>query len=81
MRNGSTILVVDDDDSLREAVSDALESDGYHVVRARNGEAALKVLRGTPRPCVMVLDLMMPAGGRSSRSCARTRSSRECRSW
>jgi CheY-like chemotaxis protein len=60
MQNGSTILVVDDDDNLREAVSDALEDDGYTVVRAENGAVAIEALRRGPTPCLMVLDLMMP---------------------
>lgn len=53
------VLVVDDDLDIREAMADALETAGYGVVAAENGEAALARMR-EQRPCVVVLDLMMP---------------------
>ena len=53
------VLVVDDDASIRELLSTALEDDGYEVVPARNGEDALSVCERW-RPDVIVLDLMMP---------------------
>ena len=53
------MLVVDDDDGIRDAVADALEVEGYVVVRARDGEEALSQVRAGP-PRVIVLDLMMP---------------------
>jgi CheY-like chemotaxis protein len=53
------VLVVDDDPSIRELLSTALEDDGYEVVPARNGEDALSVCERW-RPDVIVLDLMMP---------------------
>ena len=53
------VLVVDDDASIRELLSTALEDDGYEVVPARNGEDALNVCERW-RPDVIVLDLMMP---------------------
>ena len=52
-------LVVDDHEEIREAVSLALEMDGFEVRSASDGSAALSVLHGW-RPCVIVLDLMMP---------------------
>ncbi len=53
------VLVVDDDASIRELLSTALEDDGYEVVPATNGEDALSVVDRW-RPDVIVLDLMMP---------------------
>ena len=53
------VLVVDDDASIRELLSTALEDDGFEVVHAINGEDALSVC-GRWRPDVIVLDLMMP---------------------
>jgi len=53
------VLVVDDDASIREMLSTALEDDGYEVVPAINGEDALSVCTRW-RPDVIVLDLMMP---------------------
>jgi len=53
------VLVVDDDASIRELLSSALEDDGYEVVPASNGQDALSVC-GRWKPDVIVLDLMMP---------------------
>ena len=53
------VLVVDDDASIRELLSTALEDDGYEVVPAMNGADALSVCERW-RPDVIVLDLMMP---------------------
>lgn len=54
------ILVVEDDRSLREILCDALELEGYDVVCVEHGEAALRYLESGARPCVILLDLMMP---------------------
>jgi CheY-like chemotaxis protein len=54
------VLVVEDDPDLLEAVSGALEMEGYGVDRARHGLDALGQLRAGKRPCVILLDLMMP---------------------
>jgi CheY-like chemotaxis protein len=53
------VLVVDDDASIRELLSTALEDDGYEVVPAINGLDALSVVDRW-KPDVIVLDLMMP---------------------
>ena len=55
-----TVLVVDDDEAIRDAVANTLTTDGYHVLPAADGAAALMVLGGAPRPCVVLLDLLMP---------------------
>ena len=55
-----TILVVDDDPNLQEALSDLLQSKGYHVRSADNGSVALELLRKSDAPCLILLDLMMP---------------------
>jgi CheY-like chemotaxis protein len=54
------ILVVEDDRDLREILGDALRLEGYDVVCAEHGEAALRHLGTGARPCVILLDLMMP---------------------
>jgi two-component system response regulator MprA len=56
------VLVVDDDPQLREALTRALQLDGYAVDTASNGVKALEAV-GTQRPDVMVLDVMMPYVG------------------
>jgi two-component system response regulator MprA len=59
---GASVLVVDDDPQLREALARALEVDGYRVATATNGAQALDTI-GHERPDVMVLDVMMPYVG------------------
>ena len=54
------ILVVEDDRDLRESLGDALRLEGYNVVCVEHGEAALRHLGTGARPCVILLDLMMP---------------------
>jgi CheY-like chemotaxis protein len=55
------VLVVDDDRSMRESLSELLEVEGYCVLEAENGQKALDVLEKTPHtPCVILLDLAMP---------------------
>jgi CheY-like chemotaxis protein len=61
VRCGRLILVVDDDDDIREAMRDALEDEGYNVETASDGAQALDRLRAMPNePCLVLLDLMMP---------------------
>ena len=54
-----TILVVDDEPTIREALSDALEADGFRVVSAADGREALTRFRAE-RPDLVLLDLMLP---------------------
>jgi len=54
------VLVVEDDQELREAVGSILQEEGCSVRAASNGAEALTLLRGETRPCVILLDLMMP---------------------
>src|SRR5579872_3085072 len=53
------VLVVDDDDGLREIVAEALELEGYTVGQARDGQEALDYIQSSA-PHAIVLDLMMP---------------------
>jgi CheY-like chemotaxis protein len=54
------VLIVEDDDSAREALSDCLEMEGFSVASARNGKEALDYLRSSPLPKIILLDLYMP---------------------
>jgi DNA-binding response OmpR family regulator len=54
-----TILVVDDEATIREVVRRYLEHDGFEVREAANGEAALTSVERQP-PDLIVLDLMLP---------------------
>jgi DNA-binding response OmpR family regulator len=53
------ILVVDDDDAIRQMVETLLAEEGYSVESAANGEEAMRVVRQKPFDLV-VLDIMMP---------------------
>jgi two-component system response regulator MprA len=53
------LLVVDDEPALREALQTSLEFEGYTVVTANDGQAALEELARTPYDAVL-LDVMMP---------------------
>src|ERR687893_1804469 len=54
-----TILVVDDEPTLRETLVDALEGEGFRVVAAADGREALTAFR-SERPDLVLLDLMLP---------------------
>src|SRR5262245_31826910 len=54
------VLLVDDDASSVEALSELLRLAGHEVVCADNGRAALDRLHEKDRYCVILLDLMMP---------------------
>ena len=54
------ILVVEDHDSARTALTRMLSSTGYDVAEAQNGSEALAQLAAGPRPDLILLDLMMP---------------------
>ncbi len=54
------VLVVDDDIDIRESLVDLLEERGHAAVTASNGVQALETLKKGTRPCLILLDLMMP---------------------
>jgi CheY-like chemotaxis protein len=54
------ILVVDDDDDIREALSLVLRMHGYETVEAGDGLEALDRIRSRGRPGLVLLDLRMP---------------------
>jgi len=56
----NTLLVVDDDTDMREALRDVLLEEGYRVVLASDGKAALSLLPTLQRPCGIILDITMP---------------------
>jgi CheY-like chemotaxis protein len=57
----ATILVVEDDDGIRDIIGDVLEEGGYDVIPASNGKQALDYLVNMDEPpALILLDLMMP---------------------
>jgi CheY-like chemotaxis protein len=55
-----TILVVDDEEVVRNVLRLLLEQAGYNVICAVNGADALTVLSEVPRPAAILVDLFMP---------------------
>jgi CheY-like chemotaxis protein len=55
-----TVLVVEDEEELREMMRDALELNGYAVVAAREGQEALDAIGRIEQLCLVLLDLLMP---------------------
>lgn len=53
------ILVCDDDKAILDSVEIYLNLEGYHTIRARNGQEALKAVENTEIHCA-ILDIMMP---------------------
>jgi len=69
-----TVLLVEDEASVRELVRETLEAKGYNVLEAENGDAALQVINRHSQPIEMLItDVVMPGmSGRelSARLCA-----------
>lgn len=55
-----SVLLVEDDARIRHSLQLALEAEGYNVTVAINGKDALDVLISPEKPCVVLLDMMMP---------------------
>ncbi|HVW86200.1 MAG TPA: response regulator [Bryobacteraceae bacterium] len=56
----STILVVDDEPSIRQLVSSVLSASGYKVVEAETPEHALQIMSGEASVNLLVTDILMP---------------------
>jgi CheY-like chemotaxis protein len=55
-----TILIIEDDPVMREALCTVLAREGYRVAQAANGYEALTYLNFHPAPCLILLDMLMP---------------------
>ena len=55
-----TILLVEDDEDVRAGIADILRDAGRTVVEAVDGADALMKLATVERPCLILLDLLMP---------------------
>lgn len=54
-----SVLVVDDEDQIRQLIRETLEQAGYHVTEARDGREALQQYRQAPVD-VVIMDILMP---------------------
>jgi DNA-binding response OmpR family regulator len=59
MPDSSTILLVDDEDSIQKLLAYPLEREGFRVLQARDGEDALRLFQ-SEHVDLVVLDLMLP---------------------
>jgi CheY-like chemotaxis protein len=59
-RESSTILVVDDDPTIRDLIKRYLEKEGFKVKTSSSSKEAETILRTGPLPSLMLLDIMMP---------------------
>jgi DNA-binding response OmpR family regulator len=59
MKISVEVLIVDDDDLIRENLGSILERSGFQVITAANGHQALDIL-AKQRPDILVLDVLMP---------------------
>jgi CheY-like chemotaxis protein len=55
-----TLLIVEDEVAIRETLTEIVAKDGREIVTATDGQEALERLTEVPRPCLILLDLMMP---------------------
>ena len=71
---GETVLVVDDDPTVRMLIAEVLEEAGYTILEAEDGAVALRVLQSPVRVDLLVTDVGLPGGmnGRQVADAART---------
>jgi len=71
---GETVLVVDDEPSIRMLIKEVLEEIGYQTIEATDGPAALAILQSSLRVDLMITDVGLPGGmnGRQVADAART---------
>jgi CheY-like chemotaxis protein len=60
MSQAPVLLVVDDDDEVRQTVLEILEAHGFEVLQASSGAEALEILRDNPRIRLLFTDVLMP---------------------
>ncbi len=63
MSTKGTVLVVDDEPSIRRYLQTLLEVEGYSVLAAASGREALEIAQGEQRPDLVILDVLMPEIG------------------
>lgn len=59
-KNPFTILIIEDDIFMLDALRTILEDEGYKIHTAENGLVALGILEREPHPDLILLDMVMP---------------------
>jgi PAS domain S-box-containing protein len=59
---GETVLVIDDEPTIRMLITDVLLDHGYAAIEASDGTMALELLRSTPRIDLLITDMGLPGG-------------------
>jgi PAS domain S-box-containing protein len=59
---GETVLIIDDEPTIRMLIAEVLEDFGYAAIEANDGAAALKVLRSDVRLDLLITDVGLPGG-------------------
>jgi PAS domain S-box-containing protein len=59
---GETVLVVDDESSVRTLVNDVLVELGYHVLQSDQGASALRIMESSQRVDLLITDVGLPGG-------------------
>ena len=71
-QDGETVLVIEDEDSVRELVTEVLNDLGYRALQARDGPSGLKILQSRERIDLLVSDIGLPGmNGRQVADAAR----------
>jgi CheY-like chemotaxis protein len=71
-QDGETVLVIEDEDSVRELVTEVLNDLGYRALQARDGPSGLKILQSHERIDLLVSDIGLPGmNGRQVADAAR----------
>jgi CheY-like chemotaxis protein len=60
MSEGPWVLIVDDDEDIRDSIQSLLQLRGFTVDTAADGLSALERMRAGPPPALVILDFMMP---------------------
>ncbi|MBI3543083.1 MAG: response regulator [Deltaproteobacteria bacterium] len=60
MTTRKTIMIIEDEPAICDLLKRVLELEGYDTMVAPNGQAAIELLKTGPKPCLILLDNMMP---------------------
>lgn len=60
--DGETVLVIEDEETIRALIAEVLEDAGYRTVTARDGASGLRVLQSSARVDLLVTDVGLPGG-------------------